>query len=200
MRLPSPSIALGASVLALCGATTGCAVESGGESGPPGGYTEVTGNPRTMDIDTGATLMVSGGAGVGIFAEVGPDGKWAVFTACDTNTSGLPCDIDVFAATVDPKASISNVEGADFQSKDAIEVQPDGVVHMFVETSTSLDGMTFDVTPGATLQLAVLLGGESAPQFVYWVGDGVLHTGAPTDPINLAPVTPDGGAGGGDGG
>jgi hypothetical protein len=47
------------------------------------------------------------------------------------------------------------------------------------------------------MQFEVLLDGVDQPQFVYWVGDGVLHTGSPTDPLALAPVPPPTKTGGG---
>ena len=96
-------------------------------------------------------------------------------------------------------APITDVNGTSFQGKDTIEVASDGVVHMSVETSTGLDGMTFNGPPGAAMELEVDLGGMLEPQFIYWVGDGVLHTGSPTDPVIFAPVPPpkSGGTGGG---
>jgi hypothetical protein len=157
-------------------------------------------SPKTLDIDTGAVLTATGGAGVGIFFEVAAGGAWTVFTACDTNTSGLPCDIDVYVTPVESAASISNVDGTSFQGKDTIEVGDDGVVHMSVETSTGLDGMTFSGTAGATMSFEVYLDGTPQPQFIYWAGDGVLHTGSPTDPVCFAPVPPPKGSGAGGGG
>ncbi len=65
-----------------------------------------------------------------------------------------------------------------------------GTLHLFANTTTNLDGVTFDATPGATLELEMYLDNEAQPRFVYWIGsDKVLHTGAPTDPVDFAPST-----------
>jgi hypothetical protein len=207
MRFSSFASKLGS--LGLCAAAVALGGCFGDGYSGPSGETETSeqgppaDNPQTLDIDTGATLMAMGGAGVGIFIEYAEGGAWTVFTACDTNTSGEPCDIDVFVTPVAPSASIVSVVGTAFQGQDAIETQCDGTVHLFVETTTGLDGMTFKATEDATMEFEVFLGGIRQPQFVFWVGDGILHTGSPTDPLDLSPILPkgaDGGTGGAGGG
>jgi hypothetical protein len=47
--------------------------------------------------------------------------------------------------------------------------------------------MTFDADPGAVVELDVFLDNNEDPHFIYWIGDKVLHQGAPSDPMDLAP-------------
>jgi hypothetical protein len=211
MRFPSLAVGFAVpSLLAAALAMGGCFGDAynGPETGGAGGSGGGTQAPRTLDIDTDAILTAKGGAGVGIFFEYATGGLWTVYTTCDTTLSQDPCDIDVFVAPVDPSATITNVDGKAFQGMDEVDVDQTGIVHMFVETTIGLDGMTFTGTPGAAMEFDVYLDGAEQPQFLYWVGDGVLHTGSPTDPVNLAPVagpldggtdsgTGSGGAGGG---
>jgi len=58
------------------------------------------------------------------------------------------------------------------------------------DTDSGTDGATIETTPGAILRVDLLLDGKAEPRFIYWFGDGVLHQGAPTNPIDLEPNTP----------
>ena len=69
------------------------------------------------------------------------------------------------------------------------ELLTDGSAHLSAVTSTEFDGMTFDVKPGAVVELEVYVDGLPDPHFVYWFGDKTLHTGAPTDPVDFVPET-----------
>jgi hypothetical protein len=61
---------------------------------------------------------------------------------------------------------------------------------MVSDTSYDFDGFFVNATPGATLRIDVFLDGAPAPRFIYWVGDGGLHSGAPENPIDLIPSEP----------
>ena len=153
---------------------------------PPPGET-LTANPQKVAIDTGATLTSPGGGGVGVFVQYASGGHWTFTTACDTTTSGVSCGFDLFLSGVDPATVLSNPKGQALEATDNIEILADGSLHFQAVTSTGLDGLTFDATPGADIQLEMYLDTLPQPRFVYWIGDKVLHTGAPTDPVDLAP-------------
>jgi len=55
------------------------------------------------------------------------------------------------------------------------------------ETTNELDGMTFDMDPGSAITLDAVLDDQCAPEFLFWIGDGALHTGAPSNPLTLTP-------------
>jgi hypothetical protein len=50
--------------------------------------------------------------------------------------------------------------------------------------------MTLTTTPGAVLRLETYLDDQPQPRFVYWFGNGVLHEGAPTNPVDFEPSAP----------
>jgi hypothetical protein len=146
--------------------------------------------PMTVAIDTGATITAQPGGGVGVFVEYAAGGHWSARTSCDTPTSGAACTFELFFRGTDASSVLSNPKGQNIAGADTVDILGDGSLHFYSETSTNLDGFTFDATPGATLQLEMYLDTAEQPRFVYWIGQSVLHTGAPTDPINLAPTTP----------
>jgi uncharacterized membrane protein YgcG len=202
MRLSSPSLrslTLVALFAAAGVASTGCDF-SGGNGGD--GYTGPNTNPTQttvaqVAIDADATLAAKGGDGVGVFVEYATGGHWHVFTACDYNlptNQGMPCAFDVFAAALTsthgagaPGAGLSNAKGESLADKDEVSIQGDGTVHLFAETTTGLNGMTFDADPGVTVEVDVYLDNTEDAHFIYWIGDKVLHQGAPSDPLDLVP-------------
>ncbi len=183
-------VALAAGLGALA---AGCGDGGGGGeyyAGPEPAYQGPSANPQQVAIDTGATVKGSPGGGVGVFVEYTAGGHWQVVTQCDTNTSGLSCGFDVFVAGVDTATTLSNPQGTNLAGRDTVSMASDGSLHLATNTGATNGGLTFDATAGATVQLEMYLDGNIQPDFIYWVGNSVLHTGAPTDPINFAPSAP----------
>jgi hypothetical protein len=145
--------------------------------------------PKQVAITPGKTLNAVAGDGVGIFVEYAEGGHWHVWTTCDTNKSKLPCDFEAFAIPA-KGAKISNVQAEMPESGDVAEKLKDGSAHLSVSTSTELDGMTFDATPGAVVELEVYFDGVPDSRVVFWYGSDTLHTGAPTDPVDFLPDAP----------
>jgi hypothetical protein len=54
-------------------------------------------------------------------------------------------------------------------------------------TGQDLDGFSFQTEPGAPIELDVLLDNGPGNRYLFWVGDGALHSGAPSNPIDLIP-------------
>jgi hypothetical protein len=146
--------------------------------------------PATVAIDTGATITAQPGGGVGVFVQYSPGGHWSARTSCDTPTSNASCGFDLYFSGLGASTVLSNPQGQDVAGADTVDMLADGSLHLFANTSNALDGFTFDASPGATLQLDMFLDGVEQPRFVYWIGQSVLHTGAPTDPINFTPTAP----------
>jgi hypothetical protein len=188
-----PAILTTAGLFAGASGLTACIIIDDGDDGggdyggssytvpPP---TDVT--PMTVAIDPDATITADPGEGVGVYVEYGAGGHWRVSTTCDSNFSGYICTFDAYVST-DPGVAISSVQGENLEDRDAIAVFADGSAHMFAETDSDTDGMTFDAPAGATVRLELYLDNAPQKQFVYWFGNGVLHTGAPTDPVDFAP-------------
>jgi hypothetical protein len=144
--------------------------------------------PQQVIIDADETMTTSPGDGVGLFIEYATGGHWHIYTACDTNDSGYPCAFDVIVSGVDPATEILNVKPENLTGeKDVIQLEGTRAVHLYTETSDGLNGMTFDAAPGAMLEVDTYLDDAPGEHFVYWIGGGVLHAGAPTNPLDLQP-------------
>jgi hypothetical protein len=125
------------------------------------------------------------GDGTGVFIEYQAGGRWHVFATCDTNLSRLPCEFNVIAS-VPAGVSYSNVLGESLERDDAIYEYGDAV-ELVTTTSSDFDGMNFETPAGTTVRFEVYVDGQREPRFVYWVGGGALHSGAPSNPIELQP-------------
>jgi hypothetical protein len=58
---------------------------------------------------------------------------------------------------------------------------------LLASTSSDIDGFSFDSTPGAAVMVDAYLGNTCALPYFFWIGDGALHSGAPTNPLVLVP-------------
>ncbi|MCC6662717.1 MAG: hypothetical protein IT375_03190 [Polyangiaceae bacterium] len=141
-------------------------------------------------IDTGATLAeIEPGQGAGAFVEYAEGGKWRVFTSCDTAVTGYDCPWDIIVA-VDEKSELIDFAAEGLEASDYVDWRTSSGVRMVAKNSMDLDGFTFETTPGATVRVDVYLDDAPAPAYIYWVGDGGLHQGSPTNPIDLTPSAP----------
>ncbi|MBK9264293.1 MAG: hypothetical protein IPM54_31390 [Polyangiaceae bacterium] len=190
------SLGVWSRVLAICAgvsALTGCIIVDDDNDGtviiddntnrPP-----ITGDPMLVNIDTDVALDATPGDGVGIFVEYYAGGRYRIWTTCDTNFSGDFCPFEIYAS-VDTSSTISAVYEENLEGYDSITVnQGQGAVDLYLETDNDYDAVELDVTPGAILRLEAYVDGISQPRFVYWVGNGVLHEGAPTNPVDFNPT------------
>ncbi|HVK69375.1 MAG TPA: hypothetical protein VM694_33190 [Polyangium sp.] len=146
--------------------------------------------PMEMSIESDVQLDALPGDGVGVFVEYYASGVYRVWTTCDTNFSGVVCPIDIFMS-VDTSSTIDAVVTDDFEGADHVNVREAlGTVDMHVDTGVDIDAVEISTTPGAILRLEVLIDNVPQPRFVYWYGNGVLHNGAPTSPVDFVPTVP----------
>ncbi len=138
------------------------------------------------NIDVDQELEVEPGIGAGAFIEYQADGTYRVTTSCDVNlTDGTPCVWDIIVTPVDG-AGITSLSPIDIEQDDALTT--DGTsVQLLASTEGDLDGFTLGTKPGATLRVDALLDGSCANRYLFWVGDGALHSGAPSNPVDLIP-------------
>jgi hypothetical protein len=148
-----------------------------------------TPEPALVSIDTDQTLDATPGDGVGLFVEYSAGGNWLLWTTCDVNESGVACDFDVFAS-VDSASKMAEVAEVDMEGHDLVEVLDNGEAHMHAETASDIDAMSIVTSPGAILRVEVSLDGLLDQRFVYWVSDGIVHGGAPTNPVDFQPTSP----------
>ncbi|MEO5727370.1 MAG: hypothetical protein ABI134_26235 [Byssovorax sp.] len=180
------------SLVGLAAGLSGCFWTSSSEPEPEPPIVDppVLDTPQQVAITPDKTLQADAGEGVGIFVEYATGGHWHVWTSCDTNKSQVACDFEVFAIP-EKGAKIANVQAAEtLESGDVAEELTDGSAHLSASTSTEFDGMTFDSTPGALVELEVYFDGVPDSRVVFWFGNETLHTGAPTDPIDFVPEAP----------
>ncbi len=148
------------------------------------------------NIDTDRMIDVDAGQGAGLFLEYASGGHYHLRVACDTARSNTSCHWDII---IDPEAgkTISNATGENLSAADSLTTFPSPTdntaltsYHLVTETTTEVDGMTFDVDPGAAVTVDAYLDGTCAPQFMFWVGDGALHQGASSNPLTVTPTSP----------
>lgn len=148
----------------------------------------------TVGIDANEPLASPPGEGAGVFLEYQAGGHWHVWTACDTKTSGLACNYDVFAQVTN--GSTSNVASESLESNDAVYWSCTDTAELVATTTNDIDGMYFDAPPGAGVQFDVRIDGVPHPELVYWYGnyrngsESYVHYGAPGNPVLVVPNTP----------
>jgi len=197
-----PGVLTAATILAASGVLAGCIFveDRAHSSGSSTSTTEPTtpttpGDPPApttpvqTSIDPGKALETKPGEGVGVFVEYQTGGHWHVWTACDTNLSNVSCNFDVFA-TPRSGGALSNLKGENLEGSDVVSADANGVVHLSAQTSTEFDGMTFDSTPGGIVEIEAYFDNHLDAHVLYWFGDGVLHQGAPSTPIDYKPTAP----------
>lgn len=139
-------------------------------------------------VDTGASMSAAPGAGVGMFVEYDEGGHWTVFTTCDTERSGADCEFDILVTAIDPRTRIDNVEGFELSTADTF-TQSSDTINLVTLTSFGMNGMFFDTTPGAEIEIDVLIDGIPQPEYVYTVSNGRLVEGVETNPVDFIPAS-----------
>ncbi|HET7541043.1 MAG TPA: hypothetical protein VFK05_14265 [Polyangiaceae bacterium] len=141
-------------------------------------------------IDTDAQIELQPGRGAGVYVEYAAGGKWRLNTTCDAEQSSAPCIWDVIVTPEDGR-SISNVVAQDLEA-DTDSVGPyteyPRAINLLAETTSDVDGVSFDTEPGSAVSVDVFLDGSCALPYFFWVGDGAVHTGSPSNPLVLIPT------------
>ena len=172
--------------LLACGYDNDGETMAGPAAGGAGGGS--TGEIAQAAIDTGAALASVAGQGAGTLVEYEGAGKWRVHLACDTALSSERCLWDIFIEPLDG-ARIRNVSQEALDGEDAFDWDGEGA-RLIAVTGTDTDGLVLETDPGAGLRVDVLLDDAPGNEFIYWIGGGAIHRGAPTNPIDLVPTEP----------
>jgi hypothetical protein len=160
----------------------------------------LTPTPRVAEltIDSGGQVQLDPGSGIGIALAYTEGGQWSLTAACDTTLSGVRCSYDVLVST-DGDSPITAFAGEDLEASDEVSAPDESAVAADLSTGDDTDGFGFTTSPGATVRVSALLyapGFDSTfdwsddPRFISWVGDGAVHRGAPTNPVDLTPDRP----------
>jgi hypothetical protein len=73
------------------------------------------------------------------------------------------------------------------ETGDAVGYELDGTLHFITVTGTDTDALLIAATPGTPLLFEVYLDGYCASPYVFWIGEGAVHGGAPGNPLELTP-------------
>lgn len=137
----------------------------------------------TIDVDQ--LLDVTPGDGAGAFFEYESGGTYHVTTSCDVENGG-DCSWDIVIVPLDGKP-LQTFAPYDLEQDDSLTFGYGNQLRLVASTGRDFDGVDFQTEPGAAIQVDALLDGAAANRFLFWVGDGALHSGAPSNPVNLTP-------------
>ncbi len=146
------------------------------------------------EILTGASLAgIVPGESLGVFVEYAGDGEWSVEVTCDTRVTRYLCEWDVYLSPVG--GNTLEYEAVDLEDDWVIPTSDEVALHTY--TDYGFDGITVFAEPGYPMQVQVVLDALSATRdpfpgrYIEWVGaEGVVHLGAPSNPIILDPTEP----------
>ena len=147
--------------------------------------------PMLVVVDPDRVMHATAGQGVGVFIEYQTGGHWRVWWICDTALTSEACRFDVIAAVAD--GAIGNAAGLALGDGDHLSQTNAQSVEALTTTTETIEGMTFDSTPGATITLDAQVGGLRDGSFFFFVQDGKINGGymsTLTDPLMLQPLAP----------
>lgn len=143
---------------------------------------------ETGVIDPDSPLESEPGIGVGVFVDYQPGGTWHLYTTCDTEDSGYDCAFDIIVKPLG-RAEINSFAQDGLERNDSVTIEHDSLRFVGL-TALDTDGFSFQTEPGAGISLDVLLDETCGNAYIYWIGDGAIHEGAPSNPFELEPAAP----------
>ena len=146
------------------------------------------GEVRRSTLDTGEAFELDPGVGVGLFAEYEGEGRYRISTTCDSRRTGYACYFDILVS-VPEGVPIVSLEGESLED-DALEQLDDTTVSFRSVTDYDTDGFVLITEPGTVISVDTLLDCSCGNRYVYWIGDGAIHTGSPSNPIEFEPSMP----------
>lgn len=143
---------------------------------------------RRSAIDTGEGFELDAGRGVGVFVEYDGDGQYRVSTTCDSAYTGYSCNFDVLVNVAEGGDLVDFAPG-DLEDDSLDEISP-GFVNLRTVTEYDVDSFTLQTDPGAVLAIDVLLDCGCGNPYLFWIGDGAIHGGSPSNTLELEPTAP----------
>lgn len=171
-------VAASLGVAAAC--SSGCIIVNDNPP-PPTGSRPAHVDAVDIDISEGE-LTTDPGLGVSVIVEYAGSGRWNVNTTCDTETSQYACHLDLYVRG----RGVRVLSDLDLEGNDYIEEYGDQL-HAAFDTDYDRDGLTFDTPLGEEVEIEAYLDGDNAHPYVFWIGNGAIHEGAPTNPTVFLP-------------
>ncbi len=152
-----------------------------------GGYdvSPACGEAEEAVIDADQALDVDPGAGAGAFVEYESGGTYRITTSCDAAEAG-DCYWDIVVTPLDG-APVLALSPIGLESDDTLSLAQQNSVRLVAYTGTDFDSFSIQTDPGTPLRFDGLLDNACGNRYLFWVGDGALHSGAPSNPIDLIP-------------
>jgi hypothetical protein len=187
--------------IAGCYGGTPTSSSSGGSGEYVGGYATEDAGPAATPVmlafvDTGRTLTVTPGQGVGVFVTYQAGGTWLIQWTCDTTITNESCDfaINVGVAVGPPSlALLPNTVGSG-ETVQLVAADPtEPAIQIMATTSAQQEQVSFTTSPGATINVGVQLGGLPSSQYFFFVQNGQVnggYTGSLSDPLEFQPTSP----------
>jgi hypothetical protein len=190
-----PRASLFAAIVALGASLVACIVEpvetygSGSTyaaptSGPPGAA-----EPMLVEVDTGRSMAVEAGQGVGAFVEYRGKGLWHLSWTCDTLSTSQECP---FLITVRAQSGgIDKVASVGAPGVTLGDTTMDLTLRS--TTTTELHAVEFQTDPGATVELDVMVGSLHDGAILFFVQNGLPnggYEGKVTNPLLVRGSTP----------
>ncbi len=171
---------------------------AGGDVPTAGGDSGVVGSGVPSDhpilalVDTGQTMDVAAGQGVGVYSEYDAGGQWHVWWTCGPQVGGgdPPCQFDVKIGV--ESGSLSQPVSQGFLASDSLTSSA-SLIEAVTTTTSAFDSVTFQTAPGAVISLSAMVGGVYDGRFLFFVEGGKIDDGAPwlvTDPVLLQGTKP----------
>jgi hypothetical protein len=144
-------------------------------------------SPVVVLVDPDRTLAAQPGQGVGVFTEYQTGGHWHVWWTCDStaNGTGEPCFFQILVSVPSGHLTPSDVNPSSYLTQPT----PQSIAST-TTTTTAVDQLYFDASPGQAIQLDARLNGIRDGRFLFFVQDGLVnggYTGTLSDPLILSP-------------
>ena len=187
---PSYSLALLAALPLFVACGYGDHMHDGNGYGSGNGYCSSTsGSAATVEqatIDVDRTLdMMEPGGGAAVFVEYQAGGTYHITTGCKI-VQGTDCYWDLLVTPLDG-APVQGVAPVELESDDSVSIGAGNQARLVAYTGRDFDGFTLQTEPGAAIEIDALLDNCAANSYLFWVGDGALQKGAPSNPVDLIP-------------
>lgn len=137
---------------------------------------------ESVPIDAGSGLSADPGEGAGVFVEFLGDGQWNVWLTCDTELTGRSCAYDIYATA---NGIVATGED-DLEADDGL-YEDFNSLQLSADTTVDFDDMLFTTDPGEPVEIEVWLDGQLDGSLVFWVADGTILKGLPTNPTLFVP-------------
>jgi hypothetical protein len=198
MRLPTRASAAFVSTLALvavgCGGSSEGAVQEQGAEVPaaPAMTLDDGTAPPLFKVDTGRTMNVAPGQGIGVFVEYAAGGQWHLYWSCDSEATSNACTVDLILLANEGKVGDVKAEG--FVASDLLDTSTTpGTIRATTSLTTEGKGLRFTTSPGGVITLGARVRGLQLPDFLFFVEGGSVKGGTATkftNPAKLAGSTP----------